>query len=141
MVVKAARGVVGVLASVTLALAACGDQPPRVHEQCPEDQGAAVAHPARERLPTTGVGPEPPERGVWVGAWVKPDWPTPTGRAAAFDAFEPADRREAADLAHFHDWHDEFPGPRSRPCGQADGQMISWSGTDTRSITSRDLTT
>lgn len=84
---------------------------------------------------TTTRGPQPPEQGTWLGAWVKPQWNTPTGRAEAFAAFE---RQLGTQLriAHaFHEWDDEFPGPTEDALGaEADLLMVSWAGTDTRSM-------
>ncbi len=86
---------------------------------------------------TTGRGPQPPGDGVWLGAWVKPDALTPTGRLTAFDDFEDQAGRQLP-IAHiFHDWTDEFPTQNDEIFVQQQKLLlISWSGTDTRSITS-----
>jgi hypothetical protein len=132
----AARKTTVVLLGATLALAACGKDaaPPTPTPSAP---ATTVAPRPGTDFPTTGRGPQPPKKGAWLGAWVKADWQTPDGRAAALAAF---DQQTGADvvIAHmFHDWQDDFPGP-TQQAFQAAGklQLISWSGTDTKSITS-----
>jgi hypothetical protein len=128
--------VLAIVVVATLALTGCGEKLPT---QVPPSSGqpSPVKPRAVGTYETTGRGPDLPERGVWMGAWVKADWQTPSGRAAALDAFA---RQTGTDLpiAHmFHAWPDEFPGPTQQSF-KAKGklQLISWSGTDTRSITS-----
>jgi hypothetical protein len=124
-----------VLACAAPALASC-DRKPAEPSAAPAPAPPTV-EPRLGPVRTTGRGPEPPESGVWLGAWVKPEWHTASGRAAALDAFN----REAGGrlaVAHmFHEWPEEFPGP-TEYAFQSMGklQMISWSGTDTRSIVS-----
>jgi hypothetical protein len=78
-----------------------------------------------------------PAKGAWLGAWVKTDWQTPSGRAAALDSFSQQTGAKLVIGHMFHGWSDEFPGA-TQDAFQAMGkvQMISWSGTDTRSVTS-----
>ncbi|KAB1910891.1 MULTISPECIES: glycoside hydrolase family 26 protein [unclassified Micromonospora] len=86
---------------------------------------------------TTGRGPELPEKGAWVGAWVKPQFHNATGRAAAFDEFNRAAGGELAIAHMFHEWNEAFPGATERAFqSQGKLQMISWQGTDTRSTVS-----
>jgi hypothetical protein len=136
-VVKATRGVMAVLASTALALSACTDGPDGQVTPPPAAPPTSLApHPGGE-FPTTGWGPEPPDKGSWLGAWVKPDWQTPTGRAAALEEFGQQTGAKLTIAHMFHEWQDDFPGP-TQQAFQANGklQMISWAGTDTRSIAS-----
>lgn len=106
----------------------------------PESRNAPPATPtvsvrSVDGVSTTGRGPELPERGVWLGAWVKPERQNPAGRVAALEAF--ADQTGGTiSVAHmFHDWADDFPGPTEQAFHAAGRlQLISWSGADTRSI-------
>ncbi|SCL66153.1 glycoside hydrolase family 26 protein [Micromonospora chersina] len=126
------------LACLVPAVAACdvgsADRP---------DGGTTAAAPPPTVTPrtspvrTTGRGPELPEKGAWVGAWVKPQFHNATGRAAAFDDFNRAAGGELTIAHMFHEWNEAFPGATERAF-QAQGklQMISWQGTDTRSTVS-----
>ncbi|MEO3776767.1 glycosyl hydrolase [Micromonospora sp. B11E3] len=123
-----------------LGVAACSEPapaPPPAPASSASTAGSAPTVSPRppDGLRTTGRGPELPERGVWLGAWVKPGWQTPTGRVDALAAFAEQTGGKIT-LAHmFHEWEDDFPGPTEHAF-QASGrlQMISWSGADTRSI-------
>lgn len=134
--VKATRGVMAVLLGATLALAGCGDDLPALVTPTTGPPSPVKPRPAGT-YETTGRGPQLPEHGVWLGAWVKADWQTPSGRAAALDTFA---RQTGADLAighMFHEWTEDFPGPTEHAFSAMNKLlMISWSGTDTRSITS-----
>jgi hypothetical protein len=125
-----------VLLATTLLLAGCGEELPTLVTPTTGPPSPVTPRPAGT-YETTGRGPQLPERGAWLGAWVKPDWQTPSGRAAALDAFGQQAGAKLAIGHMFHGWTDEFPGP-TQQAFQAMGllQMISWSGTDTRSITS-----
>jgi hypothetical protein len=133
---KAARGVVAVLIGATVALTGCGEQLPTLVTPS-KSQPSPVKPRAAGSYETTGRGPDLPETGVWLGAWVKTDWQTPSGRAAALDSFARQTDGEMAIAHMFHDWSDNFPGP-TQQAFHAMGklQMISWSGTDTRSVAS-----
>lgn len=120
-----------------LAVSACSKPAPDFVPPPATPTGTAPGPSPRpaDGLRTTGRGPELPGEGVWLGAWVKPDWQTPEGRVEALTAFGEQTRGKVV-LAHmFHDWEDDFPGPTEHAF-QAAGklQMISWSGADTRSI-------
>ncbi|WP_431935179.1 glycoside hydrolase family 26 protein [Micromonospora sp. RP3T] len=93
--------------------------------------------PRKGAVQTTGRGPELPDKGAWVGAWVKPQFHNATGRAAAWDDFNRAAGGQLAIAHMFHEWNEPFPGGTERAF-QAQGklQMISWQGTDTRSTVS-----
>ncbi|MEE3918984.1 hypothetical protein V2I01_12745 [Micromonospora sp. BRA006-A] len=58
---------------------------------------------------TTGWGPEPPEKGAWLGTWVKPEYHNASGRAAAYDAFNQAAGGKLAIAHMFHEWNEPFP--------------------------------
>jgi hypothetical protein len=136
-VVKARRGVVAILAGAALVLSACTEEPETpVGPPPPAPTTSTAPHPGGE-FPTTGWGPEPPGTGTWLGAWVKPDWQTPTGRAAALEAFGQQTGAKLTIAHMFHEWQDDFPGPTQQAFqGIGKLQMISWAGTDTRSIAS-----
>lgn len=137
---KAAHGVVAVLVGAVVALAGCGEDlptlttPPTDRPATGEPTGAGKA---ADGYRTTGRGPTPPARGVWLGAWVKASWQTASGRAAALDAFGKQTGAPLAIAHMFHGWGDDFPGP-TEDAFQAQNrlQLLSWSGTDTRSIAS-----
>lgn len=130
--------------TVTVALAlACAGLTLVGCERAPEERSIPTVaapptvEPRTAPVRTTGRGPEPPADGAWLGAWVKPEWHTASGRAAALDAFNRAAGGKLS-LAHmFHEFDEPFPGP-TQDAFHAMGklQMISWSGTDTRSIVS-----
>ncbi|HYN97176.1 MAG TPA: glycosyl hydrolase [Pilimelia sp.] len=68
---------------------------------------------------------------------MKADWETPQGRAAALEGFAGQGGSRLAIAHMYHQWTDEFPSP-TQVAFQSAGrlQLISWSGTDTRSVTS-----
>ena len=134
--VKAARGVVAILVGATIALSGCTGDPASPGPTTAAPPSTVPPRPGTE-FPTTGRGPEPPDKGAWLGAWVKPDWQTPAGRAAALDAFGEQTGAKLTIAHMFHEWQDDFPGPVQHAF-HATGrlQMISWAGTDTRSIAS-----
>ncbi|HEU4426116.1 MAG TPA: beta-mannanase [Pilimelia sp.] len=133
---KAARGVVAILVGATLTLAGCTEDQAKTPPATTAPPSPVEPRPGTD-FPTTGRGPQPPEKGAWLGAWVKPEWQTPTGRAAALEEFGQQTGAKLAIAHMFHEWQDEFPGP-TQHAFHATGrlQMISWSGTDTRSIAS-----
>jgi hypothetical protein len=115
-------------------LAACthGERTPR---EPPVTVSTAV--PSRTGpITTTGRGPEPPMSGSWLGAWANSGDLTPEGRIAAFSGFEDTVGRPLT-IAHvFHHWQDAFPNePDLAFVGQGKVLLLSWSGTDTREIT------
>ncbi|MGZ4536473.1 MAG: glycoside hydrolase family 26 protein [Nocardioidaceae bacterium] len=88
-------------------------------------------------LPALARGPQPPDQGAWVGAWVKPSLPTQSGLVAGVASFEQAIGRPLDVVQVYHQWDDEFPSPADVDfVRQGRTLMISWSGTDTRVITS-----
>jgi len=133
---KAARGVLALLLGAGTALAGCGEELPTLVTPT-TGQESPVSPRAEGTYQTTGRGPELPERGVWLGAWAKTDWQTPSGRVAALDGFARQTGAELAIAHMFHDWSDDFPGPTQQAFhSMGKLQLISWSGTDTRSIAS-----
>ncbi|SCL15453.1 Glycosyl hydrolase family 26 [Micromonospora rhizosphaerae] len=133
---KRGHGTVAVLVGSVLALAACqGETPAPITPAPPASTAAPVTPRSMDGLATTGRGPQMPAQGAWLGAWVKPSWQTPSGRVDALATFGEQTGGRIA-LGHmFHEWEEDFPGPTEHAM-QAAGmlQMISWSGTDTRSI-------
>jgi len=80
--------------------------------------------------------PVPPARGAWIGAWVKPDLPTPDGRLAAVADFE-SQLGRSLDVAHvYRQWEDAFPREDDRSLAEGRTTLLSWGGTDTRQIQS-----
>jgi beta-mannanase len=70
-----------------------------------------------------------------LGAWAKPAWSTPEGRATAFSEFAGQAGTQLPISHNFQEWNDEFPGAQEKALlGKSELLMISWSGTDTRSI-------
>jgi hypothetical protein len=82
-------------------------------------------------------GPQPPKDGAWVGAWVKPDEMSQSGRIAAVTTFQKALGR-TLDIVHvYHDWDERFPTESDREFAkQGSVILLSWAGTDTRAIQS-----
>jgi hypothetical protein len=100
--------------------------------------GPAVSVPAQAapRLPPAR-GPVPPATGAWVGAWVKPTVPTQSGQVAAVADFEHQLGRPLDVVQVYHQWGDDFPSQADLDfVRQGKTLLLSWSGTDTRVITS-----
>jgi hypothetical protein len=81
--------------------------------------------------------PRPPERGVLVGAWVRPTDFSDAGRVKAFEDFEQMVGRRL-DIAHvFNTWDEPFPTPSDRAFASSDRLLlISWGATNSTRITS-----
>jgi len=95
----------------------------------------AVVSPGHSPDVFTTRGPRPPEEGAWLGAWVKPQRATPSGRAEAFAAFERQVDAELRIVHMYHDWASDVLGPADFAlAAEADLLMLSWAGTDTRSM-------
>lgn len=134
---RTAQGVLAVLAGMTAGVAAWGVNPvsSATPGAAPGGPPAAIAAQPTEWT-TTGRGPEPPDQGVWLGAWVQPTTATPNGRAQALTAFDELVQGDLPIAHMFHEWTDAFPGPTQESFqGLGKLQMISWSGADTREIT------
>lgn len=128
------------LVMVLLAVAAAG-----CTTVVPEDEPAVPARPSPtlEQLPaaaagpftTTGRGPAVPETGAWFGAFVNAQNRRTGDQLEAIDGFEDMIDRPLA-LAHsFHPWQDDFPSTYDYELvHRGKLLMISWAGTDTRSI-------
>jgi hypothetical protein len=131
-----ARGCAAALLACAVLAACTGGSP----DGAPPDRPAPVttdAPPRTAPVTTTGRGPVPPAAGVWQGAWVNSGDLTPAGRIAAFTGFERTAGGPLA-IAHvFHRWDDAFPdGPDLAFLARGKLLLLSWSGTDTRAITS-----
>ncbi len=88
-------------------------------------------------IPAPARGPQPPAQGAWVGAWVKPSLPTQNGLVAGVASFERSLGRPLDVVQVYHQWDDDFPSPADIDfAAQGRTLLISWSGTDTRVITS-----
>jgi hypothetical protein len=126
------RAVAAAACAIVLATAGCTASR---GVQIPEATGSPTPgyHPAV----SVERGPRPPVSGAWLGAWVMANWQTPVGRGEAFDAFE-AQVGAQLPIAHmFHEWTDDFPGPTEAELARRSQLLLlSWAGTDTRSITS-----
>lgn len=133
---KRVHGTVAVLMGSVLALTACEREAPAPITPAPATSAATPVLPRSvDGLSTTGRGPQMPAKGAWLGAWVKPSWQTPSGRLDALTAFSEQTGGKIAVAHMFHEWEDDFPGPTEHAIEAAGMlQMISWSGTDTRSI-------
>jgi nitrogen fixation-related uncharacterized protein len=82
-------------------------------------------------------GPKPPATGAWTGAWVRPDIPTQQGQLDAVSSFERAIGRPLDVVQVYHQWDDDFPSQADKEfVKQGKVLLLSWSGTDTRVITS-----
>ena len=105
--------------------------PPSASQTTPSPSDTTTA------LGTTG--PQPPTTGAWVGAWVKPaaGQDDQAGRVAAIATFEQSIGRPL-DVVHvFHKWADDFPSSADLQfIQQGKVLLISWAGTDLRSILS-----
>ncbi|WP_307803703.1 glycoside hydrolase family 26 protein [Micromonospora echinofusca] len=132
------RGVMAVLLGSTLTLTACQGDPAPPSFVPPTTAAPAVTPRPAGGLATTGWGPDIPDKGAWLGAWVRPDGPeNPASRVAALTAFGEQTGGKVAVGHMFHDWAKNFPSPTERAYLEAGMlPLVSWSGTDTRSITS-----
>lgn len=136
-VINHGRALLAVLIGASVALTGCQADP----QAEPRTRATITVPPVVPRsvegIITTGRGPELPERGAWLGAWVKPDWHSADGRMTALTAFSEQTGAPITVAHMFHAWGKEFPSPTEHAY-QAAGKlpMISWSGTDTRSIAS-----
>lgn len=83
---------------------------------------------------TTGRGPQVPAEGAWFGAYV--DAPQRTGdRLDALDRFQKMIGRNLVVANSFHPWREDFPSTYDYELVHRDMLlMVSWAGTDTRSI-------
>jgi hypothetical protein len=138
------RSATAVVAAAVLAvLAACSGP---ASEGANVDPGAsndpttsATTSPEGSPLPTSvnkvANGPQPPSKGVWVGAWVKPQELSQEGRVAAVNEFQSKIGR-TLDVVHvYHDWDEQFPTDSDRAFAkQGSILLLSWAGTDTRAI-------
>jgi hypothetical protein len=132
--VRASKLTAGLLLSA-LVLAAAGCSSAKAGTSDPKSLPSPSVSRGHSPEVDTVRGPTPPAQGVWLGAWVKPDWSTPEGRAAAFAGFEDQLGAQLPIAHNFQDWSDEFPGAQEKALlAKSDVLMISWSGTDTRSI-------
>jgi hypothetical protein len=135
--------VTGVVASVLLA-AACSSGTPDATSattSAPSPSTTASTTPSGASVPDSydevASGPQPPKKGAWVGAWVKPEVMSQAGRVSAVSAFEKQLGRPL-DVVHvYHDWDEPFPNEADEKFAK-DGavMLLSWSGTDTRLIQS-----
>ncbi|MEV4411562.1 beta-mannanase [Catellatospora sp. NPDC049609] len=90
--------------------------------------------PAPGPFVTTGRGPLVPATGAWFGAYV--DAPQRTGdRLDAIDGFEKLIGRDLTIAHSFHPWREDFPSTYDYELVHRGMLlMVSWAGTDTRSI-------
>lgn len=86
---------------------------------------------------TPPAGPTPPKSGAWVGAAVAA---SDDGAQAKIDAFRAFDAKAGRrmDIAHvYHAWNEPFPSASDKYfVQQGYTLLLSWAGTDTRTITS-----
>jgi hypothetical protein len=84
---------------------------------------------------TTGRGPAVPDTGAWFGAFVDAENRRTGDRLDAIDGFEELIGRPTAVAHSFHPWHEDFPSTYDYELvHRGKLLMISWAGTDTRSI-------
>lgn len=102
----------------------------------PNGSGLLNVPTTQPNLVAPDRGPAPPSAGAWIGAWVKPNAATQAGRLAALSAFEGAIGRPV-DVVNLYHSSDVFPAAADTAVvQQGRNLMISWSGDDTRVITS-----
>lgn len=123
---------------MVLAVAAAGCTPPAEEVPPspvrPSPSVDVMPPPAAGPFVTTGRGPQIPESGAWFGAYV--DAPQRTGdRLDAIDGFEKLIGRDLAIAHSFHPWREDFPSTYDYELVHRNMLlMVSWAGTDTRSI-------
>lgn len=118
------------LVVAAVATLAATDRLPGFGNEVPE-----VHHTADAGPPMKSHGPTPP-RGVWMGAWAKPNGPeTQQAIVSTFTSYEKAVGRRL-DLPHlYHPWEKPFPREAEIAFLRHRYQLlVSWGGTDTRSI-------
>jgi hypothetical protein len=102
----------------------------------PSDASHTSVPTTTPELVAPARGPAPPSSGAWVGAWVKPDVPTQAGRVKAVSDFESVIGRPL-DIVHVYHSTEDFPAAADLGfVQQGKTLMISWSGDDSRIITS-----
>jgi hypothetical protein len=86
---------------------------------------------------TTGRGPVPPAKNAWFGAYADPYNQTAAQKVAALQSFQQVAGRAAVIVHSFHPWGDAIPSEFDYDIVK-DHQidLLSWAGTDTRSIES-----
>jgi hypothetical protein len=84
---------------------------------------------------TTGRGPNPPAKGVWLGAYADPFNQSSAAKQLAINDFQAQIGRKLAIVHSFHPWTDEVPSAYDLQIVH-DGQipLLSWAGTDTVSM-------
>jgi hypothetical protein len=84
---------------------------------------------------TTGRGPNPPDKGAWLGAYADPYNQSSVEKQKAIDDFETLIGRKLAIVHSFHPWTDDVPSAYDLQIVQ-NGQLdlLSWAGTDTVSM-------
>jgi hypothetical protein len=101
------------------------------------DASSATAPPGSGNLPAVHRGPLAPATGALLGAWVKPDLPTQSGTVDAVSDFESSLGRPLDIVQVYHQWGEDFPSPADVALVRKGRTLLlSWSGTDTRLITS-----
>lgn len=128
-----AAAVLVLLLVVLMTVASCSTASPRASVL----QSTSAPIPRQTAQPVNGGGLAPPTSGILVGAAVQPDQYTQQGWIAAFQRFQTQMGRRL-DIAHvYHTWDVPFPTLSDRELvRQGAILMISWAGTDTRSIAS-----
>ena len=140
----AARGLVVALTAALLLASACSSngQPKNAATTTPPPPSTtSTTTPSGATVPDSydevATGPQPPKKGAWVGAWVKPAVMSQSGRVAAVSTFEQKLGRQL-DVVHvYHDWEEPFPTDSDREYARKGSVvLLSWAGTDTRVIQS-----
>lgn len=107
------------------------------HDAGPSSVPTDTSPPGSPGTITTPKGPTPPAHGAWVGASVTADGGGPQAKIDAFRSFESKAGRHL-DIAHvYHPWDEQFPSASDKYFVQHGYTLLlSWAGTDTRTITS-----
>jgi Glycosyl hydrolase catalytic core len=125
-----------VLALVAVALVVFGPLGSSAQTPAADPNPVVPVPTAAPPLKQPARGPALPAAGAWVGAWVKPDVPTQAGRVSAVGAFETAVGRPLDVVQVYHSTED-FPAAADlRFLQEGKTLLISWSGDDSRVITS-----
>lgn len=135
LVVVLAIVLVAAIAGVVLVTALVGHHTAHPVTPSPSPSAGTSVAPRAGGVTTTDRGPVPPAHGAWFGAFIQTADPTVSRRQQATAEFQQQIGSTLTIVHTFHPWDEAFPSPYDRSVVKSGKLlMISWGGTDTRSI-------
>lgn len=128
--------IVAAAAAVTLTVLTSGrpDRPPVVAVPSTVDSGPPAIAMSQGPFRAGPVGP--PKNGSYLGAWVRPESLTESGRVTAMTAWEHSLGRKMAIVNTYRRFDEDFFNDSDRQfAARGSTLMLSWAGGDTRLIT------